>query len=200
VEGSQGDTAKPEEHAVRLNEPSDWVERMAVVSLRPLPDTLDPNDDPKREDVFIHHTIVSVVRGLDLLERASVPWQRPQDFYAEMFKDDVHMSRVRESIEKEKQRLVARAQRRVVKDQKKFGKEVQAEALRQKAKYKQQVTSKLAEWKKKRQDNSRESLDEVVGDGEGQRGGKGGMRRKGAMKSIKPGGAKRQGKNARRRH
>ena len=208
---------------MQFNEPSAWVERMALTGTKSLPSDLAPDDDPKREEVFIQHALLSVLRGLSMLEKANVPWRRPADYFAEMFKDDVHMQRVRESINKSKSAVEQRAQRRAMKDQKKFGKEVQAEVLRQRAKHKRDLGDRLQDWKKKRRGGDREELDNVIdnddddgnsrkkqrteGGGRGRGrggGGRGGGARPQRAKNLRPGGpskggAKRPGKNARRR-
>jgi rRNA-processing protein EBP2 len=190
---------------LQFNEPAQWVERMALTSVKSLPSDLAPDDDPKREEVFIQQTLLSVVKGLSMLEQAKVPWRRPKDYYAEMFKDDVHMNKIRDSIDKSKKQVEERAHRRAMKDQKKFGKEVQAEVLRQRAKYKRDLNERIGDWKRKRRGND-ESLDDVLEDNDDSRGGKkprreGGGRsgpRTAKPKTLRPGG-KRPGKNSRNR-
>jgi rRNA-processing protein EBP2 len=200
---------------LQFNEPAQWVERMALTAVKSLPSDLAPDDDPKREEVFIQQTLLSVVKGLSMLEQANIPWRRPKDYYAEMFKDDTHMNKIRESIDKSKKQVEERAHRRAMKDQKKFGKEVQAEVLRQRAKYKRDLNDRISDWKKKRRGND-ESIDDVLGEeddsrggrggrggGRGGRGGRGGGGGRGGPRSAKktnlrPGG-QRPGKNSRRR-
>lgn len=204
-----GAAAEDSGAVLQFNEPAQWVERMALTAVKSLPSDLAPDDDPKREEVFIQQTLLSVVKGLSMLEQANVPWRRPKDYYAEMYKDDVHMNKIRDSIDKSKKQVEERAHRRAMKDQKKFGKEVQAEVLRQRAKYKRDLNDRLSDWKKKRRGND-ESLDDVIGQDDEERGGKkggrgggGGGRGRGGPRSAKktnlrPGG-KRPGKNSRRR-
>lgn len=196
-----GDTVElapvTQETMLEINEPAQWVERMALTAVKPLPADLAPDDDPKREEVFIQQTLLSVTKGLQMLEAAKVPWKRPSDYYAEMYKSDVQMSRIRESIDKTKKQAEERAHRRAMKDQKKFGKEVQAEVLRQRAKYKREMNDKVSDWRKKRRGND-ESLDDVLED---QRDAKRPRREgPGKTKNLRAGGgSKRPGKNARRR-
>lgn len=210
-EVSDGDNAPAAEvtksdATLQFNEPAQWVERMALTAVKSLPSDLNPDDDPKREEIFIQHTLLSVAKGLSLLEQANVPWRRPKDYYAEMYKDDMQMNKIRESIVKSKQQVEERAHRRAMKDQKKFGKEVQAEVLRQRAKYKRDMNEKISDWKRKRRGND-ERLDDVLEEEEGQdkkrsrkEGGRGSGRSNPRPKNLKPGGgSKRPGKNARRR-
>jgi rRNA-processing protein EBP2 len=217
TEKKKGEGGGGEEVVLQFSEPQAWVERMTLTGTRSLPSDLAPDDDPKREEVFIQHALLSVLRGLTLLEQARVPWQRPADYFAEMYKDDVHMNKIRESIQRSRVAVESRAQRRAMKDQKKFGKEVQAEVLRQRAKHKRDLSDRLHDWNKKRK-GAREDLDEVIdkdddeGDerprkrarGEQQRGGGRGGGGPARPKNLRPGGArkgpaKRPGKNARRR-
>lgn len=188
--------------AIEFSEPAQWVERMALTSTRPLPDDLDADDDPKREEAFIQQTLLSVHRGLALLEEAGVPCRRPADYYAEMYKSDTHMNDVRRAIEASKARLEAQAHRRSMKDQKKYGKEVQAEVMRQRAKFKRDMQDRLSEWKKKTKGNRGEISRALDDDEEGGFASRG-SRKVGAKaarpRSLKPGGSKRPGKNARRR-
>lgn len=210
-----GAAAEDNGAVLQFNEPAQWVERMALTAVKSLPSDLAPDDDPKREEVFIQQTLLSVVKGLSMLEQANVPWRRPKDYYAEMYKDDTHMNKIRESIDKSKKQVEERAHRRAMKDQKKFGKEVQAEVLRQRAKYKRDLNDRISDWKKKRRGND-ESIDDVLGEEDenrGGRGGRGGGRGRGGRgggggrggprsakkTNLRPGG-QRPGKNSRRRH
>ncbi|KAK7196901.1 Eukaryotic rRNA processing protein EBP2 [Novymonas esmeraldas] len=184
---------------VEFSEPAQWVERMALTSTRSLPSDLNADDDPKREEAFIQQTLLSVTRGISLLEEAKVPWKRPDDYYAEMYKSDVHMNDVRQAMEASKARIEAQAHRRSMKEQKKYGKEVQAEVLRQRAKYKRDMQDSLSDWRKKRRGNG--SLQDMLNDDEdGERDTKRSKtQRTPRAHSVRPGGSKRPGKNARRR-
>lgn len=207
----ESDDDAPAAVDVEFSEPAAWVERMALSATKPLPEDLDPNDDPKREEVFTQHALLSVRRGIAMLERAGVKWNRPGDYYAEMYKSDVHMDKIRESMMRSKKAVQERAHRRAMKEQKKFGKEVQADVLRQRAATKREGLAKVAEWRKKRGKNSA-SLDEALGEGDDKKKGRrdafrkpgqGGAKAKGARKALAPGrgGAakKRPGKMLRRK-
>lgn len=197
--GQKSRVAAPKAVKVEFSEPAQWVERMALTSTRSLPMDLSADDDPKREEAFIQQALLSVYRGISLLEDAGVSWKRPDDYYAEMYKSDVHMNQVRQAMEASKHRIEAQAHRRAMKDQKKYGKEVQAEVLRQRAKYKRDMQDRLSDWKKKRKgnDNLRDYLnDEEDAGGDRKRG----RTERGARpRNVKPGGSKRPGKNARSR-
>lgn len=217
----EGETEESAGVQVNFSEPAMWAERMALVATKSLPSDLSPDDDPKREEVFIQHALLSVMRGITMLEKANVPWKRPADYYAEMYKNDTQMEKIRGSIVESKKKIQEIAHRRAMKDQKKFGKEVQAEVLRQRAKHKREMLDKVSEWRKKNKGNSgREDLDDVLDEKYGENPGghyKGGGVRGAALvgdkksrrnhfmqKNITPGGAKgarkapsRPGKNRR---
>ena len=165
--GSDDDEAAAEAKAavsVEFTEPKRWVQRMTLSATKPLPADLDPNDDPKREEIFMKHAELSVRRGLAMLEKAGVKWRRPEDYYAEMYKTDQHMEKIRESMEKSKKEVQERAHRRNMREQKKFGKEVQADVLRQRAQAKNAHMTKLSEWRKKGGKGTSLDLDENEGD------------------------------------
>lgn len=193
--------AAPAGKQIEFSEPSKWVERMALTSTRPLPEDLNADDDPKREEAFIQQTLLSVKRGLALLEEAGVPCRRPADYYAEMYKSDSHMNDVRQAMEASKARIEAQAHRRSMKDQKKYGKEVQAEVMRQRAKFKRDMQDRLSDWKKKTKGN-RGGLNDMLDDGDDERNtkvGRGKSSKTPRSRNLKPGNSKRPGKNARKR-
>lgn len=184
---------------IEFNEPAKWVERMTLTSTRSLPADLNADDDPKREEAFIQQALLSVSRGLSLLEAAGVPWRRPDDYYAEMYKSDTHMNDVRQAMEASKSRIEAQAHRRAMKDQKKYGKEVQAEVLRQRAKYKRDMQDRISDWKRKKKGNG--ALRDFL-EGDDDESGKPTKRghQEPRQKNVRPGGhgaKKRPGKNKR---
>ena len=170
---------KPKQTAeVKFVEPNNWVERMSLVALKPLPDDIDPEDDPRREEAFVQHALLSVQRGIEMLDRAKVPWRRPDDYYAEMYKSDVHMDKIRRAIESTKTAVQERMKRRMIKEQKQYGKQVQADVLRQRAQDKRAMMAKIQEVRKKtgrNNDDRANKLDELLGsDDDDDNGGRGG--------------------------
>ena len=51
-------------------------------------------DDLEREMSFYNHTLKAVLIGRKQLEACNIPHRRPQDFFCEHFKTDLHMARV----------------------------------------------------------------------------------------------------------
>ena len=189
----QGDDDKQAEVEVNFREPQAWIERLTLTATKPLPKDLNVDDDPKREEVFIQHALLTARRGIALLDSAKIAWRRPLDFYAEMYKSDVHMNKVQASIQRSKSAIEQRAARRASKDQKLFGKEVQAEAIRQKAKAKREALEKVTSWRRKRgrTDDEEDAEDAVEGKKQGRRGARP------PSKTLRPGGKKRPGKSKR---
>lgn len=176
-------------------EPLEWVERMAISASQSLPSELSPDDDPKREEAFVRHALLSVAKGIEMLEAANVTWQRPDDYFAEMYKSDEHMSKVRDAIMRSKARVEERAQRTSMRLQKRFGKELQAETARERARQKREITAKVAELRRRHRGTTKEELNALI-----DRSQEGGRGRRGLQKSrsVRPGGEKkRPGKNRR---
>lgn len=61
-------------------------------------EALKINDDIKREIVFYNNTRENVMKGMQILVQAKVPISRPDDFFAEMLKDDAHMIKVKAKL------------------------------------------------------------------------------------------------------
>lgn len=133
---------------VEIREPARWAEKLTLTATKALPAELNPNDDPKREEIFAQQAIVSIQRGVKLLAAGGVTWRRPADFYAQMYKSDEHMNKIKTQIEKSRDNILSKAQRRANKTNKKFGKEVQADALREKAKSKRAMAGQISAWRK----------------------------------------------------
>ena len=69
--------------------------------------------------------------GYATLKKMGIPYNRPNDYFAEMVKTDDHMDRVRKKLLAEKAKVEGIEERRRVREMKKYGKEIQ----RQKEKY-----------------------------------------------------------------
>lgn len=205
AEKPQNTDGAPAEMEIHFAEPSSWLERLAISATKPLPEDLNADDDPKREEVFLQQALQSCARAVSLLEKAKVPWRRPPDFYAEMYKSDVHMEKVRDSIMRSKTEVEERSHRRQMKEQKKFGKEVQAEVMRERARYKREMMDKVSEWRKKRGRTDEQLEDELEtapppgkqqrGEGEKRRGGHAAVPKR---KVLAPGGKKKRPGKSRR--
>jgi len=66
---------------------------------------LNINDDIKREIAFYNTTRENVMKGMQILVQAKVPISRPDDFFAEMVKDDTHMAKVKSKLLKQQHKI-----------------------------------------------------------------------------------------------
>lgn len=83
-----------------------------------------------------------------LFAAASLPFTRPEDYFAEMLKTDAHMSLIRQSLLNESAGIKASEDARKLRDAKKFGKKVQVERLKEREKDKKDVGKRLESLKK----------------------------------------------------
>lgn len=83
-----------------------------------------------------------------LFAAASLPFTRPDDYFAEMLKTDAHMSLIRQSLLNESAGIKASEDARKLRDAKKFGKKVQVERLKEREKEKKEVGKRLESLKK----------------------------------------------------
>lgn len=83
-----------------------------------------------------------------LFEAASLPFKRPNDYFAEMLKTDAHMSLIRQKLLDEAAGIKASEDARKLRDAKKFGKKVQVERLKEREKDKKEVGKRLESLKK----------------------------------------------------
>ena len=68
-----------------------FVEHLTIVNDKTveLPDKKDIHDDLKRELVFYNMTLEDAKQGVEYLIQSKVKIGRPDDFFAEMFKNDL---------------------------------------------------------------------------------------------------------------
>jgi rRNA-processing protein EBP2 len=126
------------------------------------------------------HALAAVHAGCALLKQHGVPIERPTDYYAEMLKTDVHMSRVKERLIVENAKIEASERARKQRDNKKFGKKIQQEVIAKRQVAKREAiagANKLRKGLKQKIANSSADFDvEATDDGGGKpaRGGRGG--------------------------
>ena len=83
-----------------------------------------------------------------LFKRASVPFTRPNDYYAEMLKTDEHMEKIRQKLLDEQAGIKASDNAKRQRELKKFGKQVQVNKLREREKSKRDLDDKVKAFKK----------------------------------------------------
>ncbi|KAK4533189.1 hypothetical protein CCYA_CCYA16G4071 [Cyanidiococcus yangmingshanensis] len=89
------------------NEQSRFAEqfRVTLSSVEQPNWSIDLNHDQDRETYFRAVAALGAWRGYEWCAVHAIPTERPEDYFAEMIKSDVHMTRVRQSLLQERQRL-----------------------------------------------------------------------------------------------
>lgn len=82
-----------------------WIETMDLTSDEMIDPNLNTDDDVKRELIFYNIAVKNAIRGINKLKECGEKINRPDDFYAEMIKSDVQMTRVKKQIIEEQQRI-----------------------------------------------------------------------------------------------
>lgn len=139
----QGLEQKLEEIKLRISgyEPDQipWSEVLVLTSDKSTQEILDDaDDDLKRERVFYDQAVEAIVSGLQKLRQEGkylelqriltlpgVPFERPDDYYAEMMKTDEHMKKIKGVLLKEKRQIDEAVERRKNRTNKKFAKQLQ---------------------------------------------------------------------------
>lgn len=123
-----------------------WIETMAITSETVSFDPQDPtaiNDDLKRELVFYNQAMSAVQAARPKILAAGVKFSRPDDYFAEMVKDDEHMVKVRQKLIQEQQAIKNSEEAKRMRELKKFGKKVQQQKLLEKQQQKNQELDKI---------------------------------------------------------
>ncbi|GAA5899954.1 EBP2 family rRNA-processing protein [Sporobolomyces salmoneus] len=110
----------------------------------------DASNDLERELEFYKQSLWAATHAESLFTKASLPFHRPSDYFAEMVKTDDHMSKIRQSLLDEQAGMKASEEARKLRELKKFGKKVQVEKIREREKEKKAVGERLESLKKKR--------------------------------------------------
>uniref|UniRef100_A0A8D0DYL8 EBNA1 binding protein 2 n=1 Tax=Salvator merianae TaxID=96440 RepID=A0A8D0DYL8_SALMN len=136
-----------------------WVERLDVTSHLTVnttnaashtseKETVDPEDEFKREMSFYHQAQSSVLEALPRLYQLKVPTRRPDDYFAEMAKSDQQMQKIRQKL-KSKQEAMEKSERaKQLRALRKYGKKVQTEVLQKRQKEKSTMLNAIKKYQK----------------------------------------------------
>lgn len=91
----------------------------------------DVNDDLQRELAFYEQALTATTLCRKKLKADSIPFARPDDYFAEMVKDNEHMFKIKQKIVEEATAKKLLTERRKQRELKKFGKQVQVEKLQE---------------------------------------------------------------------
>eukprot|EP00898_Chlorokybus_atmophyticus_P001033 jgi/Chlat1/1930/Chrsp153S02256 len=129
-----------------------WLDTLTVVS-PPSDAKVDVNDDQARELAFYTQALDSAKMAVVNLVKAGMPWQRPDDYYAEMVKTDDHMQRVKDKLLYEQRQVEGAEERRRQRELKRYAKEVQVEKTKERAQAKKQDIQSIKQWRKQRENS-----------------------------------------------
>lgn len=119
--------------------------------------------DFKREMLFYRQAQTTVMEATKKL-RSNYGFKqilRPDDYFAEMAKSDVHMKKVRERLQAKQNSIEASEKAKKLRELKKYGKKVQQEVQLKRQKEKKELLQKIQNYKKGKE----ESLDFLDDDG-----------------------------------
>ena len=149
-----------------------FIESMVVDAADAAPADVDAHDDLKRELVFYQQGLAAVREGIQRFHKLGLPFQRPNDFYAQMVKDDLHMKKVKDKLLHEKKAVEESEERRKQRLAKKYQKHVAAERQKERTKSKKAEVENIKRWRKNRERNgfadgkaSQEELEAMLAQG-----------------------------------
>ncbi|XP_050535862.1 probable rRNA-processing protein EBP2 homolog [Daktulosphaira vitifoliae] len=105
-------------------------------------------NDFKRETMFHRHAQTAVMTGIELLHKHNIPTHRPEDYFAEMFKSDEHMQKVRHALLQRKVELEQTEKVRRIRQEKKLAKEKRVAAVQEKHKQKRDLNENIKKFRK----------------------------------------------------
>ncbi|OIW29683.1 Ebp2-domain-containing protein [Coniochaeta ligniaria NRRL 30616] len=142
-----------------------FATHQSVVSSKPTAEAIeDIQDDLQRELAFYAQALEAAKLGRAKLLKEGVPFTRPNDYFAEMVKNDGQMEKVKARLVEEATNKKAAAEARKQRDLKKFGKQVQVAKEQERAKAKRETLEKIKTLKRKRSESGaaageREAID-----------------------------------------
>ena len=90
----------------------------------------DPiHNDFKREMLFYRQAQATVLSALEIFRAKKIPTKRPEDYFAQMFKTDEHMQKIRTKLAQKQDEEDRISKVRKLRELKKIGKKVQVEKL-----------------------------------------------------------------------
>ena len=106
-------------------------------------DIADVHDDMSRELAFYKQCLSGAETGRKRLKQEGVPFSRPNDYFAEMVKNDEHMGKIKRKMVEDAGARKASQEAKRQRDLKKFGKQVQVAKEQERAKEKRATLEKI---------------------------------------------------------
>ncbi|XP_014790740.1 probable rRNA-processing protein EBP2 [Octopus bimaculoides] len=144
----------------RLN--LNWVERLDYTSMTTTAEQLEEvigdaehasvNNDFQRELCFYKQAQSAVLSLMPKLQMDGIPTKRPDDYFAEMAKSDLHMKRIREKLIAQEIGMEKSEKAKKLRAARKFGKQVQIDILKKRAQEKKKMLEEVKKYRKGQKD------------------------------------------------
>ncbi|GAB1603917.1 probable rRNA-processing protein EBP2 [Argonauta hians] len=165
-----------------------WVERLDHTSGSTTKESLEQlngdseqasvNNDFQRELCFYKQAQSAVLDVMPKLHGCGISTKRPEDYFAEMAKSDLHMKRIREKLISQELGMERSEKAKKLRAARKFGKQVQIDVLKKRAQEKKKMLEEVKKYRKGQKDKL-DFLEELESEGKGQPN-KGRSRKRGA--------------------
>jgi hypothetical protein len=126
-----------------------WIERLDVTSEKPVL-IQNVEDDTERENQFYQQGLHAIIIARKKIIEAGIDFSRPKDYFAEMFKSDIHMQKVRKKLIKERETIELSQKLRKQRELKQFAKAVQQKTLERRAQEKKATLNAISKFRKER--------------------------------------------------
>ena len=130
--------------------PVSWIEHLSITATGPtLEESLgeEKEDEFARESAFVQQALDAASKGYEHLEELGVPYLRPDDYYAESLKSDLHMAKIRRNLLQQQKKIEIVEERRKRREQKKYGKQIQLEKQQSRDKQKKNELAAVKKWR-----------------------------------------------------
>ncbi|KAJ2384777.1 RRNA processing protein [Coemansia sp. RSA 2559] len=126
----------------------EWIQRCDITSINPIV-VESTEDDLDRELKFYQQALEAVTMAKNSIEKAGVPFARPNDYFAEMVKSDSQMARIRQKLLDQKTSIQNAEEAKKQRQLRKYGKQIQQEKVKEREDKKKATLDKIAEVKKR---------------------------------------------------
>ena len=135
-----------EQHAKRREKLLKGNKNTAVLADDPV------HNDFKREMLFYRQAQATVLASLETFRAKKIPTKRPEDYFAQMFKSDEHMQKIRTKLAQKQEEEERVVKIRKLRELKKFGKKVQIEVQQKRQKEKKDMLDQVKKFRKGKTD------------------------------------------------
>ncbi|KAJ1816176.1 RRNA processing protein, partial [Coemansia sp. RSA 2599] len=126
----------------------DWIQRCDIVSSVPVV-VEKADNDLDRELKFYQQGLEAAILGKQQVLKAGVPFERPEDYFAEMVKSDSHMARIRQKLLDQQKGIQNAEEAKKQRQLRKYGKKIQQEKIKEREDQKKAALDKISSIKKR---------------------------------------------------